>query len=214
MFDKYEKLILVGAFLLCALFFVSGYYWGKRSVAQEYNSLLHQQTLDEKIQGALCGFGRVPSGVADGQDSDGSDQVAEQRVAEQGDQAGEDENSDMQVAGDKTGHVQEKIVQKESKTALAHVVEKRKKTGANLQAHGYAQLVGFGSPVLANKYKDKLIKAGFSVHVVDHVTPARHGKGRHWYQVVTQTMPLKQLQKMVDTISKKDRLKGCKIISV
>jgi len=201
MFDKHETLILIGALIICAFFFVTGYYCGKRTVAQEYGSLIHQQTLDEKIQGALCSIGRAPVGKGDDQADSGKDT----RDQEDETDAGASESSDEAEAKDHSTK-DRTITGTTEKTVDKHIK----------QQHAYAQLVGFGSQSMANRYKDKLIREGFAVRVTDHMAHSggRRSRGRHWYQVVTQAMPLKQLQKMVEEISKKDRLKDCKIVMV
>ena len=98
--------------------------------------------------------------------------------------------------------------------SLATVTPLPEKSKNRHEVCGYAQLAGFPSKNLATKYKDKLIKQGFSVRVVEHSVKTKKGKTTHWFQVVTSTMPMQKLQTIVKKIVQKDKLKSYKVIEL
>ena len=205
---SYEKYMVAGALLSCMFFFVVGYFWGKRSIAKEYNSLLRQYTLDEKIQGALCALAR--NGYLAKRSSE--------RITEE--EYKDDRHEQQAVEVTKTSkpstmsHQQasQKMVKKITKTSPVLISHKQVKS-----KRAYAQLAGFGTKTSANKFKDKLLLAGYPVHAVERCIKIHKGKRvceQKWYQVVTDVMLLEKVQNMVTNIARKNKLTGYKIIKV
>jgi len=212
--EKREIGIIGIAVMSSFLFFVAGYFLGKSFAIADYAFLIKESSFDEKIQGAFCSLprsiGRMPkdkeSSVSSDDDNADNDDDANENYNEK--------NNEIKIKKENIeSELKEKKIDKKN-TPLVKAILLPEKHNARHEACGYAQLAGFPSKNLATKYKNKLIQQGFPVRIVEHSTKTKKGKTTHWFQVVTNTMPMRKLQTIIKKIVQKDKLKSCKIIEL
>lgn len=209
--EKREICIIGIAVMSSFLFFVAGYFLGKSFAIADYAFLIKESSFDEKIQGAFCSLPRSIGRITKDKESSVSNDDGDDDT--DADDFNEKNNEIKNKKEYSAPTVKEKKVDKKI-THTAKTTSLPEKHNAHHEVCGYAQLVGFSSKSLATKYRDKLIKQGFSVHIVEHSAKTKKGKTTHWFQVVTNTMPIQKLQTIVKKIVQKDRLKSYKIIEL
>ena len=78
----------------------------------------------------------------------------------------------------------------------------------------YAQLIGFRTPQSAEAFAGRVRSHGTPVTVRKRVSTTSRGTTRNWYQVVSSTYHNREeLEDVVDMISRKEKLKGVRILS-
>ncbi len=78
----------------------------------------------------------------------------------------------------------------------------------------YAQLIGFGTSAAAHRFTQQLQKKGIAVSVKTRYSKTPKGKQIMWYQVVTENYTnRKELEQLVEKVSRSERLTGAKIVS-
>lgn len=191
---------VIAALLLTSFgFFVVGYFMGKRSVIQDLHVTADQDSLADKIYTSLYTLQENKAVVAQQQD----DEIFGEETIDGS--CGQDARAslDVEEAAVKETTVQQDVGQGESSIQDT--------------THGqtyYAQLVGFGTAQAAEKFAQKLQKNKIPVVVKHRHSKTAKGKKITWYQVVTQAMSDKtDLEKMVDAIKTKERLKDVRIVT-
>lgn len=82
------------------------------------------------------------------------------------------------------------------------------------QELAFAELCGFGLKKNAVNYSNRLKKRGINTTVLDRKSRSKKGKTITWYQVITDSMEIEKLKRMVKDIKKKDKLSGVNIVKL
>ena len=185
---------MVGIILLGFGFFMVGYFLGKRKVIQDMCVQLEQESLADKIYTSLCTLPDAGTAVAG--------QEKEELEAVENNMDKDALLTEQAVDVVNTGvHEEEPVVQQEAMLPTVH-----KKY--------YAQLVGFGTLQAAERCAKRLTQHAMPVVVKHRHSKTAKGKKIQWYQVVTQEFSdQKELEKVVQIIKEKERLKDVRIVS-
>lgn len=91
--------------------------------------------------------------------------------------------------------------------AVIEEEQEQKPLSASSSSFYSARLIRYQSPVLAQKFVEKLKKMGIDASIVKKINTAHNGKTIHWYQVVTKLYSSRQdLEKTVKMLEKSERL--------
>jgi len=172
-----------------AFSFVAGYYWSRRTLAEDFLQLYLQDELSDKVSAAF--YARDDeSGGSDNSDNEESDR----------DQEPESSGEAVSSAHDTSLHSSDVTLQSENALSLCKLYQ--------------AILIGFGEARSAERYISKLARDGIEARVVKRTGKNRRGREVTWYQVVTKAMTFDEISQIVLRLKKSDRLEGVMITEV
>jgi hypothetical protein len=177
-------LLLSGLIIAFFVFFISGYFLGKKQIADELMYKIEQESFADQVYSSLCALYD--------QDLD-SAQI---------------EETDQLVSQDKNVLVPEK----EEELIINNSIEPQTES-VHLGKQYYAQLIGFGTQQAADQFAQRIGKIA-QVEVRARESSTAKGRKITWYQVVTKPFNDRDsLHNAVDRITKQEKLKGVQICS-
>lgn len=198
--------------VFCFFIFIAGYFFGKKNAVEKFYDKIEQDSFADHIYYSMCSM--YDKGSAENNNGGGTEAATE----------GEGEDTEKAVTPVKAGEKpQVKAVAPVSQGASA--VKKEDGTTAIADKHGqkteekeqtqyYAELVGFGTKVAAQKCAEQLKKKNITVLVKPRHSKTSRGHVTTWYQVVTEMFSdKKDLMAFVDDVSARKRLKDVRIVS-
>ncbi len=199
--------------LFCFFIFIAGYFFGKKNAVEKFYHKIEQDSFADHIYYSMCSM--YDKGSTENNNGGGTE-------APILDTEGEDAGKSPALASVPVTQVQgaqpqapasntKKIIAAENQTASA---DKKIKREEKEQAQYYAELVGFGTKIAAQKFADQLRKKKITVLVKNRHSKTARGRVTTWYQVVSETFSDKNdLMAFVDDVSARKRLKDVRIVS-
>lgn len=203
--------------LFCFFIFIAGYFFGKKNAVEKFYHKIEQDSFADHIYYSMCSM--YDKGSAENNNGGGTETLA---ADAEGEDVGKEPVSGVAPASQAQGAQPKvatmpeslntkKIIATENQTAGA---DKKVKTEEKEQAQYYAELVGFGTKIAAQKFADQLRKKSITVLVKSRQSKTAHGRITTWYQVVSETFSDKNdLMAFVDDVSARKRLKDVRIVS-
>ena len=178
--------------LLFSLFFVSGYFVGKRKTLQDMHDTVVQESFADKIYASLCSMQHNPMTTLYDQPYE---ETEEQECVMH--KASVDVPVKIQMVDD---------VALDEDTVKDNCVQKE---------HAYyAQLIGFGTREAAQKFAFNLQKQNIPIMIKERISKTAKGKKIAWYQVITELFKDKnKLQVLVNKQQSKEHLRVVSIIT-
>lgn len=177
--------ILAAFILVDAGMFSIGYYWGKRSGAQQLCSTISRDAFADQIYNSLC---MATAGLE-------SDSVEES-------DSDEDENSSEDTAKSVA------VTQRENQTD-GDMAE----NAIEIKPQFYAQLAGFTSLKGAESFVSSLQKRHIPVLIKERISKTSKGRSLTWYQVVTEPYEDQDaLNSVVAILKKEEKLHDVRIV--
>lgn len=179
--------------VLFFLFFVSGYFVGKRKVLEDMHKSVVQESFADKIYASLCTMQSNNSFYVARQESI-QDRVEEDFSCVQNhEELAEDMPEENKI---------------EQQIDVAQTVSEE-----TVNKLYYAQLVGFGTHEAALQFCNRLAEQ-FPVAVKERCSRTAKGKKVTWYQVVTEQFQDRQkLEALVKKVQLKERLRDVRIVT-
>ncbi len=176
-------------FLLCVVF-VSGYFFGKKQMVDQFVVKAEQDSFADQIYASLCAL---------------YDQGPEAPVAQR---------DEIPIA------IQEKTVKKENSAGAqsekkSDAIPQVSIVVDSISSTQYcAQLIGFGTKKAADNFAQKLQKKGIFALVKIRKSQTALGRQTTWYQVVTKPFSdRKALELLTQSIAHDEKIKGIRIIA-
>jgi len=203
---------VLSLFVLMAFFiFIAGYFLGEKKAAEKFYQKVGQESLADHIYYSVCSMheNKDVSTQGDSTEDDGvSDELAEESDFANGSSKNSIKRDSAEDQEDAEGDI---IATTEPGCNNDYSIEKNKVEQENKKY--YAELVGFGSHINANRFANKLNHQDLSVKVKTRRSKTAKGRTITWYQVVTNKFDNKNdLIAFVDIIKEKERLKDVRII--
>ena len=194
LFIPNRQLSTMIAFLLMVLFvsFLSGYFFGKKHMVEQFVAKAEQDSFADQIYSSLCALGDYDV-----------ESIRSLELVES------DKDSDAAIS-----HTQEApALLSEEEVAMAS--SSSEEAISTIPTTQYlAQLIGFGTEGAARRFYRKMKERHVSVIVKERVSVSAKGNKRTWYQVVTEPHEDRDiLEKLVDRITKEEKLMGVRIVT-
>lgn len=198
--------MMTGIIVLCFGFFMVGYFLGKRKVIQDMCVQLEQDSLADKIYTSLCTMQDTKAVIVQ-QDKEELEMVDTAPTHETPHAVTSD--SMVQAAIEMPIPESDQLTQV---VTLQDVVVAQEVDVPNKKY--YAELVGFGTRQAAEKCLHRLQHNKMPVMIKQRQSKTAKGKKITWYQLITKELTDKQeLEKLVEAIKVKERLKDVRIVS-
>lgn len=201
------SLLLALLLFLFTLSFLGGYFLGKKHVVDDFVTKVEQDSFADQIYSSLC--------LLSDQDPEELRAASEEEMLAQVAELPSQEASLIALPSEVA--IQEPIAQADSQPALDEKVSvsspASQEKNPSLKKF-YAQLIGFGSEPAAQTFVKRMKKKSIPLEIKQRESFTAHGKRRVWYQVVTRTFEDKELlAKLVDRISKEEKIVGVQIVT-
>lgn len=178
------------ALILSFLMFCAGYFWGQRKAVAQFLHKVKEESFADSITYSF--YALSPQQSVD------EDATEEQET----DETETAEPQPVQLAD--SGTAQQPLVSQENKTIENKTVPQRVYV---------APLVGFGTLHAAQKFEERVKKLEIPVMVKQRSSTTQNGKKIVWYQAITQEYEdKKELERVIDLIKEKEKIKEVKII--
>lgn len=179
--------------------FITGYFWGKHTGAQELSFIASQESLTDQVYSSLC----VMNGeeIIHNKIHENTIVHEQDSLPKGGDSNREDISNDNSIAlSDSENHdvssVQTSVTQEPTQTY-------------------YAQLVGFGTKRAADRFVARMDKHGIGVTIATKHSKTAKGAPKTWYQAMTKTFSDKaELQQQIERIKAIEHLHDVRIITI
>jgi hypothetical protein len=179
--------LVASGILVCAFFiFMGGYFVGKNTLVEPFMARVEQGVFADQIYSSLCAR------------------------YDQNNDAADDEESIVKSAPETI-----QLTENTPEIASAMHEEVSEVSDSAVHTSWYAPLIGYAKEQHAEAFAEKLRQKGIAVAVKKHQSKTPKGKGRHWYQVVTE--PYKDqaaLQVLVNKIAQEEKIKNIKILEL
>jgi hypothetical protein len=176
--------LIAGILSISFCVFMTGYFLGKKVIAQQFTQLAQKEYQDDAI--ALSTFASNNNDASNYQDNKKS------LIVTAGN-SGPEESDDNLISQESVILANQDII----------VTEKTD------TAQYYAQLIGFGTEKAAQQFAKRTADRGIVTAVKKRISKTAKGRISYWYQVVTTTYHNKNdLLSVVDRLSKEEKLKG------
>jgi hypothetical protein len=179
--------------------FITGYFWGKRTGAQELSFIASQESLTDQVYSSLC----VMNGeeIVHNKIQENTVVHEQDSLSKGGDSNREDTSNDNSIA---------------LSDGENHDVSSMQTSVSQEPTHTYyAQLVGFGTKRAADRFVARLDKHGIDVTIATKSSKTSKGISKSWYQAVTKTFSDKaELQKQINQIKVIEHLHDVRIITI
>lgn len=197
--NRQASLFIAAGLLIIFFSFITGYFWGKRNAISQFCMSVEQSSFADRIYTSMCELSETEAPTTQETVAAAEEQAVAQVTSIDAVEATEEqEDLGVSLNHDSVQHV------------VQAVVETPTKSESMVPYH--AQLVGYGSQQMAEKFAQKLRKKGMPVKVEAKKSKSTKGKTRSWYQVVTQDFTSKnELEALVARISKEEKLSGVRI---
>lgn len=195
---------------LCMVFggtFLTGYFWGKRSVVVQFAQKVEQDSFADQIYASLCALYDY--------EPDTEEKVASNEIPTVAVQVNTEPVVVIQESNQET--ISQAVAPQVAENSCDEPVESLTADQQEILSHCYAELIGFGSENSATLFANKLLEKGYDVAVKKRISHTANSKkvAWYWYQVVTQPYQDKDaLQEVVDRIAQEEKLKGIRIVFV
>lgn len=194
--SRQVSMLMAGLLMMFFVTFLSGYFFGKKYMVEQFIAKVEQDSFADQIYSSLCALG----------DYDPEELRA---IAIQDQEQVEQNVYDLPTQELVQADAEEESIGVSDSNECAPVVV----LPENSQAH-YAQLIGYGTEVAAKKFAHRLLQKDIPVQVKKRISKTPKGKQRTWFQVVTQDYSDRnELDKLVDRITKEEKLKGVCIVT-
>lgn len=184
--NRHMSIAVASGFLLLFFAFATGYFWGKKTAGEQFVADMQAQSFADQLYTTLC------DNAIDDQECDVANAaplVTEEQLTVSDENAQETSPKQTLIPTDQ--------VPTEQINAPQY----------------YAQLIGFGSALAAEKFQKKLAAHGIEVIIVKRESKTAKKKIITWYQAVTPSFSNKQkLEELVAQIKKQERLGDIKIL--
>jgi|WetSurMetagenome_2_1015567.scaffolds.fasta_scaffold283597_2 hypothetical protein len=195
------------AFLLfCFFTFIAGYFFGKKFAVEKFYDKLEQDSFADHIYYSMCSM--YDKGSVEHNNGGGTEASADTQDSAAG------------QAGESAPALQPRVQQNPTAQQYLETGKDKKKTEnikdaeCKEKSRYYAELVGFGTRVAAQKFAEQLKKNNITVLVKSRHSKTAHGRVMTWYQVVSETFGDKNdLLAFVDDVSSRKRLKNVRIVT-
>jgi hypothetical protein len=180
--NRQLSVVIAGFLFLCFCIFITGYFLGKKNVAEQSVQAMQQEAFADHIYSSVL--------------------TAEQKI--------ESHNTSTLLASQSPViEIVEQLITQDD-TQIAVVVPQNESTQRIIQY--YAQLIGFGTEKSAHLFVNKLAAKGIQTEIKKRVSKTVKGKTSYWYQVVTPLYSNKDdLSQLVDKITKEENIKDASI---
>lgn len=197
--NRQASLFVAAGLLIVFFSFITGYFWGKQNAISQFCMSVEQSSFADRIYTSMCELSETEAPTTQETVTAGQEQSeAQLENIDALETANEQDESLALLNQDSVQHV------------VQAVVEVPIKSESTVPYH--AQLVGYGSQQVAEKFAEKLRKKGMPVKVETRKSKSTKGKTRSWYQVVTNDFTNKnELEALVARISKEEKLSGVRI---
>jgi hypothetical protein len=199
-------LLIAGLIAVTFFVFMAGFFLGKKSVLEQFCQTAAKDSLADQIYSSLCA---MPEYKEQNTSSD-RDVVVDEEI---------DTTQDVVQIQDQEQKPVEPVIQQknnalhDSKANLQKPVAE-KNLGVENDKKYYAELIGFGTPVGAGRFVERLAKNNIKVIASKRVSTTARGRKVTWYQVVTDMFDQKDdLINVVNTITLQEKLKDVRIIT-
>jgi hypothetical protein len=197
--------IVVSMVLLVIIAFMTGYFWGKKSVLETFCSTTERTSLSDHIYANLCGapeFKEEAGGDAAADTTGGAEEQEEEAVESSREMATKELSSETTLTHD---------------TALQQAVVPQNRTDelqkGEDQPKYYAELIGFGTKSGAQRFAARLRKNNIQVTIDERMSKTSRGLTVRWYQVITPSYDKETLIAEVNTIKQQERLHDVRIVA-
>lgn len=203
--NRHLSWVVAFALLLGFSFFVAGFFLGKHRALHDLRITLDQDSLADKIYTSLCTTQEDKMMMAQQEDDDV--------------ELVESSESDYRQLADAEVAImssESSLPEPDSPEGIAREASSSADKNEVLESSTryFAQLVGFGTRQAAQKFVQRLQQVDIPVEVKDRHSKTAKGKKVTWYQVVTTSFSDKgELEKLVNEIKVKERLKDVRIIT-
>jgi hypothetical protein len=187
--------LCIGVFFV----FMTGYFWGKKSVMEEFGATQQRESLADKIYSSLCVLPENRNNsLASNEESDepSEENVDEPLALEESQKTSDGLITTPTSTIASTTNIQNQNIQKPAKNLPTEVV-----APCNNTCYYYAKLVSFKSRKHAQQFVERLARLGIDVEL--HALKSKTAKGRvvTWYQIVTKKLASnEELEALVNTI--------------
>lgn len=182
--NRHLSWIVSGAIFIGFLTFMAGYFLGQKRASEQFCNRADQESLADKVYSSMYALSELEPDTQPLRDVSVKDMSKESTASSDGIQ-----QIDLNGPG------------------VAQVVPA-------ITEHYYAQLAGFGTIQAANNFVKRLAKSGCKTVVKTCQSKTAKGRVVTWHQVVTEQFSSKpMLKKMVERLTKKEHLKGVRIVS-
>lgn len=177
--------------------FMAGYYWGRRSIMNQFSEQLQQESFADKIYSSMVTLYDIPEEVRDAVPLDVGPHEESTKL-------------DIQ-SGTVTGEAQPEVFSSDGSSPDGSSSEASEQERI-LPTRYYAALIGFGTCSAAHIYARKLQERDIPVRVIQRESKTARGKKRLWFQVVTEPMEKEKLEDIVQHLSVRDALSGIEVV--
>jgi hypothetical protein len=177
--------VLAAVIMTEACIFTVGYYWGKRSGAQQLCATISRDAFADQIYNSLC---MATAGL----EADKSDEESD-----------EAENSDADSTASDDSDNSESVAQNDNQAENA----------LEVTPQFFAQLAGFTSFKKAEAFVCRLQKRQIPVLIKERISKTSRGRSLTWYQVVTEPYEDQDaLNSVVAILKKEEKLHDVRIV--
>ena len=213
--SRHVSMLTASLLMMFFVTFLSGYFFGKKFMVEQFVAKIEQDSFADQIYSSLCALSEYEPEelrALAAQDQE----AAIQDMCEDTDQDMQ-ENNTVSVAQNETLPVQEPVQQNAQATDqpgnAPQLVAQQEVVSAPAKSY-YAPLAGYGTEAAAKSFVDKLKRKNVSATIKKHTSKTAKGAQRTWFQVVTRSYSDRDtLEKVVDRITKEEKLKGVSIVT-
>lgn len=208
--NRQVSLLVASLLMMFFITFLGGYFFGKKYMVEQFVAKIEQDSFADQIYSSLCALGECDPDelralAAQESEGDISDmcEVTDQEPQEAASSAVQQLSLEEPQA-----EVQEMV----SVDQLTQEVASQE-IPIDTKSY-YALLAGYGTELAANKFVKRLAQKNISATTKKHISKTAKGAQRSWFQVVTREYSDRDtLQKLVDRITKEEKLKGVSIVT-
>ncbi len=206
--SRQVSMLIAALLMMFFITFLSGYFFGKKHMVEQFIAKVEQDSFADQIYSSLCALSEYePEELR-------AIAVQDQELVVQ-----EIYDTLVQEVVPETVVLAEAAVSEDAVVSALNepdqiplpenpVVDTPPDTAY------YAQLIGYGTELAAKKFAHRLSQKDIPVRVKKRISKTPKGRQRTWFQVVTQNHSDRDtLDKLVDRITKQEKLKGVCIVT-
>ncbi len=183
------------AISLLGVMFMSGYFFGKKQMVDQFVVKAEQDSFSDQIYASLCALYDQDSEAIATMEQRNETPIATHEEAV--------ENKEIAVIQPK---------EKSDTTTQVNVVADSDMRVPSIQY--YAQLIGYGTKKAADSFAQKLQKKDVPALVKIRISQTAKGRKTTWYQVVTKPFSdRKALESLTQSIAQDEKIKGIRVIT-
>jgi len=210
--SRQVSFLVASLLMMFFITFLGGYFFGKKYMVEQFVAKIEQDSFADQIYSSLCALGEC--------DPEELRALAAQESGGEVTDMCEATDQEPQEAAPLIAQTQQ-LSQEEPQMEVQEVasVDQLKQEIASQEVpintkSYYALLAGYGTELAADKFVKRLAQKNISAITKKHISKTAKGAQRSWFQVVTREYSDRDtLQKLVDRITKEEKLKGVSIVT-